>query len=127
MHEPGSQLSLGMNKSWWEGLSKTDQAIIEAACNEENSRQMAETNANNGAFLTKLIKEHGVKLRSFNDDIYDSFGEAAKEVFDEVRQHSKLSAKIHESFASVRSDVGAWTGLSDTAYTVQRNRVLGIG
>ena len=63
MHEPASQLSLGMNKSWWEGLSKTDQAIIEAACNEENSRQMAETNANNGSFLNKLINDHGVKLR----------------------------------------------------------------
>ena len=32
-------LALGMNASWWSKLSKTDQAIIEAACNEENSRQ----------------------------------------------------------------------------------------
>ena len=48
-------------------------------------------------------------------------------MFDEVRQHSPLAAKIHESFAKVRADVGAWNGLSDTAYTLQRNRVLGIG
>ncbi|PIQ95505.1 MAG: hypothetical protein COV67_14545 [Nitrospinae bacterium CG11_big_fil_rev_8_21_14_0_20_56_8] len=32
MHEPASQLHMGMNKKWWDGLSKTDQAIIEAAC-----------------------------------------------------------------------------------------------
>ena len=126
-HEPASQLCMGMNKSWWEGLSKTDQAIIEAACNEENSRQMAETNANNGAFLDKLINEHGVKLRKFNEDIYDSFGEAAAEVFEEVRQHSPLANKIHESFLKARADVGRWNGLSDTAYTLQRNRVLEIG
>ena len=126
MHEPASQLCLGMNASWWGKLSKSDQAIIEAACNEENARQMAETNANNGVYLTRLIKEQGVKLRKFNDDIYDSFGEAAKEVFDETRQHSKLAAEIHDSFAKVRDDVGRWNGLSDTAYTVQRNRVLGI-
>lgn len=124
MHEPGSMISFGMNKSWWSSLSKLDQAIIEAACNEENSRQMAETNAENGKYLTKLIKEHGVQLRRFSDEIYDSFGEAAQAVFDEVRQHSPLAAKIHDSFAAVRDDVGRWTGLSDAAYVNQRNRVL---
>ncbi len=126
MHEPGSQLSMAMNKSWWSGLSKTDQAIIEAACNEENARQMAETNFNNGAYLKRLIDEHGVQLRKFSDEIYDSFGKAAEEVFAETRQHSDLAAKIHDSFAKTRAEVGKWTGLSDTAYTLQRNRVLGI-
>ncbi len=126
-HEPASQLTLGMNKSWWSKLSKTDQAIIESACMEENALQMAETNANNGTYLSKLVNEHGVKLRKFNDDIYDSFGKAAEEVFAEVRQHSPLAAKIHDSFAKARSDVGHWISLSDTAYTNQRNRVLKIG
>jgi len=126
MHEPGSQLSMAMNKSWWDGLSETDQALIEAACNEENARQMAETNFNNGTYLTRLINDHGIELRRFNDEIYDSFGEAAAEVFDETRQHSDLAAKIHDSFAKTRADVGMWMGLSDTAYTLQRNRVRGI-
>jgi TRAP-type mannitol/chloroaromatic compound transport system substrate-binding protein len=126
MHEPASQLCLGMNKSWWEGLTKTQQALIEAACNEENARQMAETNANNGVYLAKLINEHGVQLRKFSDEIYDSFGRAAEEVFDEVKQHSPLAAKIHESFEKARSEIGKWIALSDTAYTIQRNRVLGI-
>ncbi len=126
MHEPGSMLSFGVNKSFWSTLSETDRAIIEAACNEENARQMAETNANNGTFLTKLIKEHGVQLRQFNDEIYDSFGKAAKEVFEETRQHSKLAGKIHDSFTQARSDIGRWTGFSDSAFVAQRNRVLGL-
>ncbi|HKJ62882.1 MAG TPA: ABC transporter substrate-binding protein, partial [Hyphomicrobiales bacterium] len=126
-HEPGSQLDLGMNKSWWESLSKIDQAIIEAVCNEENALQMAETNANNGVYLTKLINDHGVELRKFNDDIYDSFGQASKEVFEETRQHSELAAKVNDAFQKSLLEIGKWIGLSDTAYTVQRNRVLGIG
>jgi TRAP-type mannitol/chloroaromatic compound transport system substrate-binding protein len=124
MHEPGSQLTLGINKSFWGKLSKTDQALIEAACNEENARQMAETNANNGTYLTRLIKNHGIKLRKFNDEIYDSFGEAAVEVFEEARQHSPLAAKIHDSFAAARDDIGRWSGFSDAAFVNQRNRVL---
>jgi TRAP-type mannitol/chloroaromatic compound transport system substrate-binding protein len=126
MHEPGSMISFGVNRSWWDGLSAIDQAIIIAACNEENARMMAETNANNGAFLTRLINDHGVELRQFSDEIYDSFGEAAQEVFDETRQHSDLAARIHDSFAKARDDIGRWSGLSDAAFVNQRNRVLGL-
>jgi len=126
MHEPGSMISFGVNRSWWDGLSAIDQAIIIAACNEENARMMAETNANNGAFLTRLVNDHGVELRQFSDEIYDSFGEAAQEVFDETRQHSGLAAKIHDSFAKARDDIGRWSGLSDAAFINQRNRVLGL-
>ena len=126
MHEPGSQLHMGINKKWWASLSKTDQAVIQACCNEENSRQMAETNYNNGTYLNRLIKDHGVKVRAFNDDIYDSFGKAAEEVFEETRAHSPLAAKIHKSFAQSRADVGRWMLLSDAGYINQRNRVLGI-
>ena len=56
MHEPGAQLAMGMNAEFWGKLSKTDQAIIQAACNEENARTMAETNANNGEYLNRLFK-----------------------------------------------------------------------
>ncbi|WP_417767207.1 TRAP transporter substrate-binding protein [Stappia sp.] len=126
MHEPGSMLALGCNKSWLTSLSKGDQAIIAAACAEENGKTMAETNANNGVYLDKLIKEHGVELRKFSDEVYDGFGEASEAVFEETIQHSDLAARTHESFANARSEVGRWMLLADTGYTQQRNRVLGI-
>jgi TRAP-type mannitol/chloroaromatic compound transport system substrate-binding protein len=126
MHEAGSTLSLGMNKEWWEGLSKIDQAIITAACGEEHTLSMSEYNANNGTYLTKLVKEHGVQLREFSDEIYDSFGEAAEEVFAETVAHSDLAKRTHESFVAARADVGGWMKLSEGAYYTQRNRVLGL-
>ncbi|MFQ5565459.1 MAG: TRAP transporter substrate-binding protein [Paracoccaceae bacterium] len=126
MHEPGSQVTLGMNASWWGGLSKTHQAIIQAACNEENSRMMAETNANNGTYLRKLVTENGVVLKEFNDDIYDAFGEAAAEVLAEARGHSDLAARIFDSNAAARADVGKWAEFADVAFVRQRNRVLGL-
>jgi len=126
MHEPGSQLSLGVNKKFWDGLSKSDQAIITAAAETENSVMMSEYNAKNGAALASLISDQGVKLRSFSDDTYDSFGDAAAEVFAEVEQHSPLAKKIHQSFLKSRNEVGAWAKISDQAYVAQRNRVLGL-
>ena len=126
MHEPGSMLALGMNASWWAGLSKTDQTIIEAAAAMENDVMMAEFNAKSGEALEDLVTNQGVKLRKFNDDVYDSFGEAAEEVFEDVRAHSELANRIHESFLASRADLGAWTNISDQAYVAQRNRVLGV-
>ena len=119
-------LAVGMNKSWWEGLSSSDQLTIKAAAHMENDVMMSEYNAKNGSSLDKLIREQGVQLRRFNDDVYDSFGEASAEVFDEARQHSSLANRIHESFVKSRKDVGSWMNISDQEYLSQRNRVLGV-
>jgi TRAP-type mannitol/chloroaromatic compound transport system substrate-binding protein len=124
MHEPGSQLAIGINKSWWSELSKTDQEIIKAASNEENAQTLAETNANNGEYLRRLIEEQGVELKEFNDDVYAAFGEAAAEVLEEAKDHSPLSKKIYESVENARSEIGGWMALSDIAYSNRRNKVL---
>jgi len=126
MHEPGSMLSFGMNASFWSKLSKADQTMIEAAASMENDVMMSEYNAKNGASLKSLIKDQGVELREFSDEIYDSFGKAADEVFEGVRAHSPLANKIHESFLKSRSEVGGWANIADVAYLRQRNRVLGL-
>ena len=126
MHEPGVMLSIGMNKKWWDGLSKADQLLIEAAASMENDVMLSEYNAKNGSALKALVNEQGVKLRAFSDDVYDSFGEAADEVFEDVKKHSALAKEIHESFVVARADIGAWAKISDQAYVSQRNRVLGL-
>ncbi len=126
MHEPGAMLGVGINKKWWDSLTKSDRLMIEAAAAMENDVMMAEYNARNGAALTKLVNEQGVKLRQFSDDIYDSFGEAAIEVFDGVQKHSKLAKRVHDSFVKARQEVGSWAKISDQAYVAQRNRVLGL-
>ena len=87
---------------------------------------MAEYNAKSGAALADLIQNQGVKLRQFNDDIYDSFGEAAEEVFEEAQSHDELAKRVHESFDSSRAAVGGWAKISDQAYVAQRNRYLGL-
>jgi len=125
MHEPGAMLACGMNKTWWDGLSKSDQMMIEAASSMENDVMMSEYNAKNGAALKRLVNDQGVKLRQFNDDIYDGFAEASEEVFAEVQEHSDLANRIHQSFVTARTDIGAWAEISDQAYLTQRNRALG--
>ena len=125
MHEPGGGLAFGMNLDFWNGLSDYEKSIIEAACNEEHAASHEENIAKNGEFLAKLANDHGVKIRAFNDDIWDAFGEAAEEVFEEARDHSELAARIYDATLKARGEIGAWTALSDTAYVQKRNNVLG--
>jgi len=125
-HEPGSMLAFGINKKWWDGLTDTDRLIIEAAAAAENDIMMAEYNAKSGKALASLVRDQGVKLRKFNDETYDAFGEAAEEVFASVRGHSPLAKKIDDSFRAARQDLGGWSKISDQGYLAQRNRVLGL-
>jgi TRAP-type mannitol/chloroaromatic compound transport system substrate-binding protein len=126
MHEPGSQLAFGMNASWWGELSNWEKAVITAACNEANGLEMNETNAKNGEYLAKLVNEHGVEVREFSDEIYESFGEAAAEVFEDARSHSPLVVKIDDGFQSSLRELGAWQKLASVGYSTKRNNILGI-
>ncbi|MHC8508975.1 MAG: TRAP transporter substrate-binding protein [Rhodospirillales bacterium] len=127
MHEPGSVGVMSFNASFWGKLSKSDQALIHAACSAENDYMVAEHNAKNGDALATLIREHGVELRQFSDEIYDGFGKAASEVFEDVRAHDELAERIHTSFLRARENIGGWTRISDQAYIAQRERVLAAG
>ena len=126
MHEPGSALACGVNKSWFTSLSKSDQTLIKTACAWADELTMAEYNAKNGAALARLINDHGVKLEKFNDKVYDAFAQGAKEVYAEVEAHSDLAARTHKAFVKSRKEIGSWTNLSDSPYIQQRNRALGI-
>ena len=124
MHEPGAQLSVGFNASFWGDLSSSDKAMIEAVAHDENSNMMAEYNAKNGAALERLVKDQGVEVREFNNDVYEAFGKGAEQVFDEVVEHSRLAKRIHESMLAARKTVGQYQQLNDVEYVLKRNRVL---
>lgn len=125
-HEPGGGLSLGINASWWGKLSNWEKALITAASMEEHAAQYEEAQANNGAYLARMIQDHGVELRQFSEDTFDSFGEATAEMFEEVRDHSPLAKKINDEFQAALRELAGWQKIAEVAFSNQRNRVLGI-
>ncbi|MEM7547311.1 MAG: TRAP transporter substrate-binding protein [Pseudomonadota bacterium] len=126
MHEPGGGLAFGLNKAFWDSLSSYEQAVVTAACYEEHAASHEEAMANNGGYLARLINDHGVEVRSFNDDVWDAFGDAAEAVFEETRAHSELAAKIDDSFQASLREVGGFMSKFEGSFVNQRNRVLDI-
>jgi len=127
VHEPGGGLGFGMNASWWGGLTEWEKNVIRAACNEEHQAAHHEAMAKNGEYLGKLINEQGVEVRAFSDEIWDAFGEAAVEVFEETRAHSPLATKIDDHFQKALREIGGSINSLEGTFLRQRNRVLGIG
>ncbi|WP_299850927.1 TRAP transporter substrate-binding protein [uncultured Roseovarius sp.] len=126
MHEPGSGLAFGVNKTWWDALSDWERAVIEAACLEENAAAVEEAIAKNGEYLGRLVNEHGVQLRSYNEDVWDAFGDAAAEVFEETRAHSPMAAKINDAYQTALREIGTYRAGAEIEFSQQRNRVLGL-
>ena len=123
-HEPGTLITLGCNKSWLTSLSKTDQMIIEHASTVQNERMLTEYNANNGAALQRLVNDHGVELREFNEDVIDAMGEAAEQLYEELAEGNELTGRILASFRKSRNEISGWLEKADSAFFTQRNRVL---
>jgi len=127
VHEPGGGLAFGMNLDFYNGLTDYEKAVLEAACNEEHAASHEELIALNGEYLARLVNDHGVEVRAFNDDIWDAFGEAAEEVFAEVRAHSELAARIDDSFQAFLRSSGEFMANFEGTFINQRNRVLDLG
>ena len=119
-HETGTVLSFGMNKGVWDGLSASEQAIIQNATTAENNYDLAEFNANNASALDTLISEHGVELVEFSDELFMTMGEAARDVLSAVGSTDPATKKVYDSFMAFRKDVIGWSRLSDQTYMNKR-------
>ena len=126
LHEPGGMVSFGVNLDWWTSLRKSDRDIIEALCDAETTRLLAEYDARNGDFLDRLITENGVALRAFPEDVAVAFAEATADVYAEIVEHDDLTARIFNSFDHTRRKVGRWKSVSDAPYLAQRAAAISL-
>src|SRR5690606_5019102 len=96
---------VGVNLKVWEGLTKSQQLIVEALMATENDLLYAEYNARNGEAVDTLVNKHGVELKRFPDDVLRALGNASGEVVAEVGQADAQAKKVYESFIKFRKSV----------------------
>lgn len=116
IHEPGTTLSMGMNREKWESLSKLDQEIVANACAAENNIGYAEFNARNGDSLDTLRSEHGVQLHRFDDKILQALGEASGDVLADVASEGGIVKRIYDSFINFREESLSWMRYADQGF-----------
>jgi TRAP-type mannitol/chloroaromatic compound transport system substrate-binding protein len=122
-HEPGTAFALGVNLDVFNDLTTAQQKAIEIGAAAANSWNIAQYDANNGAALARL-QASGVKVMEFPDSVWDAFGAASQQVYDEF-MGDEIFKEVFDSYMASMSNVSAWTARSSGVYTAQRDRVRG--
>jgi TRAP-type mannitol/chloroaromatic compound transport system substrate-binding protein len=124
-HEPGTSVTLGINKTLWDDFAPSERALIEAAAGAELTRSLAQCNAENGKALTVLRADPRIKFRRFNDELIKTFGRLSKEVVAEIVANDSLTRKVYDSYMAFLAGVMDWGELSETGYRDTRRLALG--
>jgi TRAP-type mannitol/chloroaromatic compound transport system substrate-binding protein len=123
-HEPGTNITLGINKTLWEGVTPTERALIEAAAAAEVTRSLAEFNAENVKALALLRADKRIKILRFNDALIKVFGKLSKEVIADTGAKDPLTRKVYDSYMAFLAGVMDWGELSETGYRDTRRLAL---
>jgi TRAP-type mannitol/chloroaromatic compound transport system substrate-binding protein len=115
-HEPGTYLEYFFNKAAYESLPKDLQHIVDAVCMENEHWVLTQFDAQNGAALQTLIKQHKVQMIKFPDTVLSALRKLAEEVLEEEAAKSPMAKKVNESFKNFQKVVGSWGGISERAY-----------
>jgi TRAP-type mannitol/chloroaromatic compound transport system substrate-binding protein len=119
-HEPGTGLSLGINRGVWDRIAASDQRLIENAAAAEYARGVAEFSANNAWSLRKLREEGAVKITKFEDPMIKAFLTHSRDVVAEAGTGDELSRKIYASYRDFRTAVMDWSDIAERAYLNSR-------
>ncbi len=115
-HEPGTALTLGINREVWDSLEDSDQRLIETAAANEYAVSLAEFNTNNAMALRNLRSVGAVGIRKFDDEILKAFADISREVVAEVGSGDELSERIYRSYFEFRDLIREWSDISEGAY-----------
>jgi TRAP-type mannitol/chloroaromatic compound transport system substrate-binding protein len=123
-HEPGTGVTLGINKTLWDGLAPSDRALIETAAAAELTRSLAEFNAENSKALKLLRGDERIKILRFSDELIKTFGKLSKEVLADTAAKDPLTRKVYDSYMAFLAGVMDWGELSETGYRDTRRLAL---
>ena len=115
-HEPGTGLTLGINKRLWESFDASDRRLIEEAAAAEYTRGVAEFSAKNALWLRTLRDEGSVKILQFDNAVLKAILAASKDVVAQAGEGDELSRKIYASYQQFRELIMDWSGISDRPY-----------
>jgi TRAP-type mannitol/chloroaromatic compound transport system substrate-binding protein len=109
-HQPSSWDSIIINMDVWNDLSDSHQRIMEEACLANIAYNMHDQiHAQAEAIAT--IREAGVEIRRFPDEVLEALREASFKVMEEEAERDEIFAEAFESLTNYMDTVGEWSTL----------------
>lgn len=119
-HEPGSCLECIVHKPAYEELPEDLKAIVSTACAAVSHDMLAEMTARNQAAMRTLVKDHGVEVLPFPDDVLQALRAQSEKRVAEFAGRDALTRKIHDSYKAFRDEVVETTRRAELAYLIAR-------
>ena len=115
-HEPGPVLDVFFNKQAYLALPKHFQKVLDIAAADINVRTLAAFDAQSGAALDKLVKEHHVNVQVYPDDVMKKIKRISKEVIEEEAQKDPFAQKVHKDYKAFQAQTAVWGRMSEKVY-----------
>lgn len=119
-HEPGTQVSVGMNLDLWIGLTEGEKELVKMACRTESIRMLSEFNSRNAAAVTQLKRSGDVEIVKFPDNLLNEFGKASSDVAMGIAESNAQAKAIFDNFISARYQLLRWTKVAEDAFLLAR-------
>jgi TRAP-type mannitol/chloroaromatic compound transport system substrate-binding protein len=115
-HEPGTALEVFINKDRYNELPADLQAIVRSACARLNIWTLSEFEAQNNAFLQKLVNEKNVELRTFSAETLAALRSITDEVIGEITANDPVAKKVFTAYSAFKKQVSAWSEVTEKAF-----------
>jgi TRAP-type mannitol/chloroaromatic compound transport system substrate-binding protein len=113
--EPGSTLEMIINKAAFEGLPEDLREIVLACASATNDRMAAEFTARNAEALQTLIRDHGVQVRPYPDDVMRELQRLSVEVLAEAAGTDPMFKRVLESLQAFRQTMTPYINIAERA------------
>jgi TRAP-type mannitol/chloroaromatic compound transport system substrate-binding protein len=121
-HEPATVLDGFFDLQAWEALTPELKAIVTQGAAASNLNVLSKFQAVNNEAMQKLIREHGVHVRRYSDELIDTIAKQATIVLPEIANRSKEGKEVWEHIVNFRRTMMEWSGYSELAFMQNRGK-----
>jgi TRAP-type mannitol/chloroaromatic compound transport system substrate-binding protein len=114
--EPGVTVGLLIGRQAYDELPAAYQQAIRAACGETFCDRLAAYDAANPSALERLIRDHGVIVRAYSDDVMEAAWRESHAYLDELAAANPEFRRIYDSYRAFRDTQWSYADGNEMAY-----------
>ncbi len=114
--EPGVTMSLLVSKSAYDELPPAYQTALRTACGETLAWTLSRYDAENPPALQRLVREHGVTLRRYSDEILEAAWRESNAYLEEQAAADATFNRVYQSWKTFRDAAFPYAAGNELAY-----------
>jgi TRAP-type mannitol/chloroaromatic compound transport system substrate-binding protein len=114
--EPGVTIGLLVNLDEFNALPPAYQEVLRSVCHETFCDRMAAYDAVNPAALERLVRDHGVVVSAYSEDIMEAAWRESTDYLQEVSSQNADFRRLYESYTAFRDSQWAYARGNDLTY-----------